>query len=1106
MALKFKEKKTLNLTEIAKEIRSYWFDNHIFEKSLKDREGQATFTFYEGPPSANGKPGIHHALGRTIKDLFCRYKTMQGYQVRRQGGWDTHGLPVELQVENRLGIKKDDIGKTISVAHYNAECRRDVMQFQGNWEELTQLLGFWLDLENPYITYHPDYIQSLWWLFSQLWNKGLVYQGYTIQPYSPAAGTGLSSHELNQPGTYKGVKDTSVTAQFWRRDADEFLLAWTTTPWTLPSNSALAVGEEIDYLRVDTFNPYTAEPIRVVLAENCLPRFFSVEGADMDMHFEAGQKQLPYRIAEKIKGRMLVGARYEQLLPYVQPADEGDPFRVIAGDFVTTEEGTGIVHIAPTFGADDMRVAKDANIPPITVADPENPDRQIPLVDKEGRFVAQMGEFARRYVKNYTDDPDYQSVDVDIAVKLKKENRAFRVEKYHHNYPHCWRTDKPVLYYPLESWFIRTTKFKDRMLELNRKINWKPASTGAGRFGNWLENLVDWNVSRSRYWGTPIPIWTTGDGREQRCIGSYDALRAAVDHAIEAGYEQPRIEDDFDPHRPFVDAITLVSESGRPMKRIPEVMDVWFDSGAMPYAQWSYPFKNKEVFAANFPADFIAEGIDQTRGWFFTLHALAVMLFDEVAYRNVMANGLVLDKDGNKMSKRLGNAVDPFETLETYGPDAVRWYMVHNAQPWDNLRFDLRGLDETRRKFFGTLHNTYSFFALYANIDGFRYAEKEVPLAERTELDRWIISLLHSLIAEVEEALERLEPTMAVRAIQQFITDDLSNWYVRLSRRRFWKGEYEADKIAAYQTLYQCLESCARLMAPLAPFYGDWLFQALNVVTGRDGASSVHLSTFPKASDGCIDRELEARMALAQDISSQVLSLRKREQIKVRQPLEKIMIPVLNQAQRRRIREVESLICSEVNVKEIAFIEEEGVLVKSVKPDFKKLGPKLGRQMKAVKARINQMHQEEIARLEQQGRIDLGLPDGTTVELTTDEVEVKPRDIPGFLVSSSDKATVALDITITDALAQEGLVRELVNRIQQMRKEQALEVTDHIELYLEPLEPVQKAVKAYEHYLRQETLTDKLEFSQPLSTRTRIEIDDLNLHIALNKIHNGNHS
>lgn len=1100
--MKFKEQKTLNLTEIAKEIRSHWNDNDIFERSIKDREGQPTFTFYEGPPSANGKPGIHHALGRTIKDLFCRYKTMQGYQVRRQGGWDTHGLPVELQVENRLGIKKDDIGKTVSVADYNAECRKDVMQFQGHWEALTGLLGFWLDMEHPYVTYHSDYIQSLWWLFQQLWDRDLVYQGYTIQPYSPAAGTGLSSHELNQPGTYKDVKDTSVTAQFKRLDADEFLLAWTTTPWTLPSNSALAVGEEIDYVRVDTFNPYTAEAVRVVLAEHCLPRFFSEEGAEMEMRFEAGQKKLPYRVAEKIQGRDLVGARYEQLLPYVKP-EEGDPFRVIAGDFVTTDEGTGIVHIAPTFGADDMRVARAADIPPIMVPDPDYADRRIPLVDKEGRFVAQMGEFARRYIKNYTDDPNFQSVDVDIAVKLKRENRAFRVEKYNHNYPHCWRTDKPVLYYPLESWFIRTTQFKDRMLELNRTINWKPASTGSGRFGNWLENLVDWNVSRSRYWGTPIPIWATDDGSQYRCIGSFAELREAVDAAIDAGYEQPRIADDFDPHRPYVDSIILVSASGKPMKRIPEVMDVWFDSGAMPYAQWAYPFRNQALFEKNFPADFIAEGVDQTRGWFFTLHALAVMLFDDVAYRQVIANGLVLDKDGNKMSKRLGNAIDPFETLETYGADAARWYMVHNAQPWDNLRFDLKGVDETRKKFFGTLHHTYAFLALYANIDGFQYSEEDVPRAERTELDRWIISLLHTLVGEVVTHLEGLEPTQAVRAIQAFVTDDLSNWYVRLSRRRFWKGDYGQDKIAAYQTLYQCLETVARLMAPFAPFYSDWLFLSLHRVTGQDHAASVHLSTFPKPEDAAVDKDLEARMALAQDISSQVLSLRKREHIRVRQPLGKIMIPVLDEDQKRRIREVEDLICSEVNVKEIEFLEEEGVLVKTIKPDFKKLGPKFGKQMKAVKARIDRMSPSEIAHLEQEGRIDLSLEGGETAELTLEEVSVKPQDIPGFLVSSSARATVALDLTITEDLAQEGMVRELVNRIQQLRKDYALEVTDHIHLELEPVAAIQKAVRAFEHYLRQETLTDELKFKKPEPSGEQVTIDDLSFQVALQKVTHG---
>ncbi|MGB0429587.1 MAG: isoleucine--tRNA ligase, partial [Bacteroidia bacterium] len=923
----YNEYKNLDLQKIATEVLAHWKENQVFEKSISTREGNPAFTFFEGPPSANGIPGIHHVLGRTIKDIFCRYKTLKGYKVLRKGGWDTHGLPVELQVEKRLGLKKDDIGDKISVADYNKECRQDVMQFKGIWEDLTEKMGYWVDMENPYITYEKKYIETVWSLLKRLFDKDLLYKGYTIQPYSPAAGTGLSSHELNQPGCYKNVKDVSCTAQFKLANTDnEYFLAWTTTPWTLPSNAALAVGPKIDYLKVDTVNPYTLESIKVYIAKNLLGKYFKPEGANKDFsEFKKNDKVIPYRVIEELKGKDLVGKRYEQLLDYVTP--KGDAFRVIEGDFVTTEDGTGIVHIAPTFGADDQRVALKQNIPGITVTDPKNHRKQIPLVDKEGKFVAEMGEFANRYVKNYTDDTNYVDVNIDICVKLKLENRAFRVEKYEHNYPHCWRTDKPVLYYPLEAWFIKTTAFKDRLVELNNTINWKPAHTGSGRFGNWLENLVDWNLSRSRFWGTPLPIWKTEDESEFKCIGSIDELRAEVEKAKLAGIDNADIDDNFDLHRPYVDDLILVSESGKQMKRFPDVIDVWFDSGAMPYAQWHYPFENQESFGQNFPADFIAEGVDQTRGWFFTLHTIATMLFDDVAFKNVIANGLVLDKDGNKMSKRLGNSIDPFKTIDNYGPDALRWYMVHNAQPWDNLKFDLSGVDEVKRKFFGTLHNTYQFFALYANIDGFKFEEDELTADQRPEIDRWILSELNSLIKQVDNNLNQYDPTKAIRAIHDFTLDYLSNWYVRQSRRRFWKGEYTNDKISAYQTLYTCIETICKLGSVFAPFYLDRVFLDLNATSQKDKSESVHLSEFPIANDELIDKKLEERMELAQKVSSLGLGLRKKAKLRVRQPLQKILIPALSDDLKQQFSLIHDLVMAELNVKEIELIDDSNQIL-----------------------------------------------------------------------------------------------------------------------------------------------------------------------------------
>ncbi|MEX0968509.1 MAG: isoleucine--tRNA ligase [Bacteroidia bacterium] len=1123
--MKYKEHKSLDLTAISEEILKYWEKHDIFQKSIRTREGQPPFVFYEGPPSANGMPGIHHVLGRTIKDIFCRYKTLQGFKVERKGGWDTHGLPVELQVEKRLNIRKEDIGEKISVADYNAECRKDVMKFKGVWDDLTRKIGFWLDLDNPYLTYEPDYIESIWWLLKQLFDKGLLYRGYTIQPYSPAAGTGLSSHELNQPGCYREVKDVTVVAQFKVIGQENtYFLAWTTTPWTLPSNAALAVGKNIDYVKIKTYNRYTHQPVELILGKDSVGKYFNPEGAELDFDsYDEGQKIIPYRVTGEMKGSDLEGMHYEQLLPYVQP--EGDAFRVVTGDFVSTEEGTGIVHIAPTFGADDYLVAKQKDIPAITVTDPKNPLKQIPLVDRTGKFVEQVADFAGRYVKDYTDEDGYTDVNIDIVVKLKQENKAFLVEKYVHNYPHCWRTDKPILYYPLESWFVKTTAYRDKLIEKNNQINWQPESTGKGRFGNWLENLVDWNLSRSRYWGTPLNVWLTEDGSEMKCIGSMDELRAEVQKAIEAGFAQKPIADDFDPHRPFVDEVVLVSDNGMEMRRVPDVIDVWFDSGAMPYAQLHYPFENQDVLQSQFPADFIAEGVDQTRGWFFTLHVLGVLLFDSEAYRNVVANGLVLDKNGEKMSKRKGNVVDPFMTIEKYGADATRWYMVHNSQPWDNLKFDLEGVDESRKKFFGTLFNVYSFFALYANIDGFeqhppappqesgvlRTLEGGVQLQDRPELDRWIISRLHSLIQEVTTSFDNYEPTRAARAIQDFVLDHLSNWYVRLARRRFWKGEMTADKKAAYETLQECLVAVSQLMSPIAPFFSDWLYKNLTdhireKAQPKDALQyeSVHLTLLPKARAEWMDPVLEKQMELAQEISSLTLSLRKQQKIRVRQPLNRIIIPVLNPENRSHIERVKDLILNEVNVKDLEFIDDtSGIIVKKLKADFKKLGPKFGKQMKAVQQALQELSQKEIAQLEVEGSISLAI-EGDTAVVRLDEVEILSDEMPGWLIATSGGLTVALDVTLTPELKNEGLSRELVNRIQNLRKEKDFDVTDHIKIEIKQQEPLAQAVKQYNSYICAETLADSLVLTDSSngSGFDTVQVEDLNVLIKLKKAKN----
>ena len=1113
---KYKEYKNLNYAELADNILAYWKENKIFQESIDSRSGNPTFTFYEGPPSANGTPGIHHVMARTVKDIFCRYKTLKGFQVKRKGGWDTHGLPVELQVEKELGITKEDIGKKISVEEYNQKCREAVMKFKDEWDDLTMRMGYWVDLDNPYVTFERDYMETLWHLLKKFFDKGLLYKGYTIQPYSPAAGTGLSSHELNQPGCYRDVKDTSITAQFKVKkneqsaflfDSDEEdvrAIAWTTTPWTLPSNCALAVGEKIDYVKVKTFNQYTHKPVSVVLAKDLVGKHFSEKAKDLALaDYKEGDKLIPFEIAAEFKGKELVEVRYEQLFKYVTNDNlEQNAFRIIPGDFVTTEDGTGIVHTASVFGADDFRVAQQNNVPAVLVTDELG--QEVPLVDKQGKFVSEVTDFAGRYVKEeyYDDetrnDKDFKPTDVLIAIKLKEENNAFKVEKYEHSYPHCWRTDKPVLYYPLDSWFIKTTAMKDRLVELNKTINWKPASTGEGRFGNWLENLVDWNLSRSRYWGTPLPIWVTEDRQEQKCIGSLTELREEVNKSVEAGFMNAELPEDFDLHRPYVDDVVLVSESGQKMFREPDLIDVWFDSGAMPYAQWHYPFENQQVFAENYPADFIAEGVDQTRGWFFTLHAIAGMLFDKVAFKNVIANGLVLDKNGNKMSKRLGNAINPFETLSKYGPDATRWYMISNANPWDNLKFNLEGVTEVQRRFFGTLVNTYSFFALYANLDGFSFEDDYIKLTDRTESDRWVLSKLNSLIKLVEKAYEEYEPTRATRLIQDFVSDDLSNWYVRLNRKRFWKGEYNEDKKAAYQTLYECLETISILAAPVAPFYMDKLFQDLNEVSGRSNAKSVHLVDFPSADDAVIDAALEQRMYLAQHISSLVHSIRKSQMIKVRQPLSKILVPILNAETRSHIEAVEDLILSEVNVKAVEYIDDaSGVLVKNVKPNFRKLGKQFGPKMKQVSAIINQWGQEEIAKIEKEQSITIDL-EGEQVTLGLEDVEITSEDIPGWSVATEDGITVALDISIDDDLKREGIARDLVNRIQNLRKDKGLDVQDKIKIAVEGNDSlVNDAINQNKEYICQETQATALEIQENVADATELEIDDLRIKLSI---------
>ena len=1097
---KYQEFKQLNLPEFEKAVLLYWKQNDVFKKSVSERNENNPFVFYEGPPSANGTPGIHHVLSRALKDLFCRYKTMQGFRVERKSGWDTHGLPVELSVEKLLGITKEDIGKKITVEEYNERCKLQVMQFKNQWEELTDIMGYWVDMENPYITYDKNFIESLWYILKTLYDKNLLYKGYTIQPYSPAAGTGLSSHELNQPGTYKPLKDTTIVAQFkvikdnhaahpklFAGHDEVFFLAWTTTPWTLPSNCALAVGKDITYQQIETYNQYTGKHISVVLAQDRVAAYFKEENKT---HTLDPENKSSWKIVSEFKGKDLAGIQYEQLLPYQQPTT-GDAFKVIVGDFVTTEDGTGIVHIAPSFGADDFRVAKQNNIGSLT------------LVDKEGKFVDGVGPFSGLFVKNYKDDEKWENPDVLIAIHLKETNRAFKVEKYEHNYPHCWRTDKPIIYYPLDSWFIRTTAAKERLIELNKTINWKPQSTGEGRFGQWLENLVDWNLSRSRYWGTPLPIWRTEDGTEEICIGSFEQLQEEINKAkdlnphLPADYDARKV---LDPHRPYVDAIVLRSASGKPMQRESDLIDVWFDSGAMPFAQLHFPFENKDVFAKNFPADLIAEGVDQTRGWFFTLHVIATLMNDSVAYKNVISNGLVLDKNGNKMSKRLGNGVDPFSTIYKYGADATRWYMITNAQPWDNLKFDNEGIVEVQRKFFGTLYNTYSFFALYANIDGFDFSQKEIPMQQRAELDRWVISLLNSLIKECESSLNDYEPTRAGRAIQDFVNDHLSNWYVRLSRRRFWKSDDSADKSAAYQTLYTCLQTISQLMAPIAPFMSEWLYRNLNDVTGKNTSDSVHLTLFPKAEEQLIDTELEASMALAQEISSTVLSLRKKENIKVRQPLSKIMIPVLNAQVQRQIEHVGELIKSEVNIKTIEFIaEDSGVITKKIKPNFKALGPKLGAEMKTIAAQISAFTQQQIAELEKSGNYAIETANKTFV-ISLEDVEILSEDIPGWLVANAGHVTVALDVTITPALKEEGYAREFVSQLQRMRKEMNLEITDRIGVDFEAVDmELSGALLNYKQYICAEILADTLEQVASLPESEAISVNDISIKVLIKK-------
>ena len=1134
MIVKFPEHKGLDLPKVAEEILNYWEKNDVFKKSVSTRQGKTPYVFYEGPPSANGLPGVHHVLARAIKDIFPRYKTMKGYQVKRKAGWDTHGLPIELGVEKELGITKEDIGTSISVEDYNAACRKAVMRYTDVWNDLTQRMGYWVDMDDPYVTYKSKYMESVWWLLKEIYKKKLLYKGYTIQPYSPKAGTGLSSHELNQPGTYQNVTDTTVVAQFkamseklpsfLQNKGDIYFLAWTTTPWTLPSNTALTVGPKINYVLVTTFNQYTFERINVILAEKLVEYQFSGKFkkldtiSDLDL-YQCGDKKIPYYIGTSFKGSDLIGITYEQLLSYAIPHDNPEnAFRVISGDFVTTEDGTGIVHTAPTFGADDAIVAKQAKpeIPPMLVKDDNG--NLVPLVNLQGKFRPEMKELAGKYVKNeyYLEgEVPERSVDVELAIKLKEENKAFKVEKYKHSYPNCWRTDKPILYYPLDSWFIKVTDIKDKMVDLNETINWKPKSTGTGRFGNWLANANDWNLSRSRYWGIPLPIWRTEDGTEEICIGSVEELKNEMNKSVQAGLLTKDIFESFeignnteenydkiDLHKNIVDGITLVSESGKAMKRESDLIDVWFDSGSMPYAQWHYPFENKTLIDNNisFPADFIAEGVDQTRGWFYTLHAIGTMVFDSVAYKNVVSNGLVLDKNGQKMSKRLGNATDPFQTLDTYGADATRWYMIMNANPWDNLKFDLDGIEEVKRKFFGTLYNTYSFFTLYANLDQFKYIETDIPNEVRPEIDRWILSELHTLIQKVDAFYSDYEPTKAARAISEFTQDYLSNWFVRLSRRRFWKGNYETDKISAYQTLYTCMLTVAKLGAPIAPFFMDRLYLDLNLVTGKESFESVHLSNFPVCDNNLIDLELERKMEAAQTISSLVLSLRAKQKIKVRQPLQKIMIPTSNVSEKEAILAVSDLIKSEVNVKEIQVLgDASDILVKQIKPNFKVLGPRFGSDMKAIAQKIQNFDSNDIKNIEEKGKLDVEIH-GKIIILELSDVEITSRDIEGWLVASSGRLTVALDVTLTEDLKQEGIARELVNRIQNLRKESGFELTDRIAVQFQKDEHIINAINNNLEYLKTETLTDELEILDDLKNGMEIAFDDVNTKLIIQKI------
>jgi len=1142
MSSKYREFSHLNLPAMEQEILALWNEQQAFEKSMSVREGAPHFVFYEGPPSANGMPGIHHVISRTLKDLVCRYKTMQGFQVKRKGGWDTHGLPIELGVEKELGITKEDIGKKISVEEYNQKCREAVLRYKDKWDDITRKMGYWVDLNDPYITFDNKYVETLWWILSTLYKKGLLYESVSIQPYSPAAGTGLSSHELNMPGTYKMVKDTSVVAMFkavrdgkteflFKAVSDElraaselpevFFMAWTTTPWTLPSNLGLTVGGNINYVLVKTFNAYTHLPVNVVLAKDLLGKYFKLEGETADFSaYKEGDDLLPWQILAEFKGSQIEGAQYEQLLPFEannlesigHSIPDAKPFRVLVDSFVTTEDGTGIVHTAPDFGADDYKVGSKYGIGYFTGINEYGKREKLVLVDKQGKFVDGVGEFSNRYVKNYKDDPAYVDVNVDISVKLKKENRAFKVEKYEHNYPHCWRTDKPVLYYPLGAWFIKTTALKDKMVELNKTINWKPKSTGEGRFGNWLENMVDWNLSRSRFWGTPLPIWKTEDEREMVCIGTIAELNAAIKKANEVlGGDVNKHylhEGILDLHKPYVDEIVLVSPSGKPMKRVPDLIDVWFDSGAMPYAQWGLDYDKvaagdprpfKAPFGQSYPADFIAEGVDQTRGWFYTLHAISSLLYESVAYKTCVSNGLVLDKNGNKMSKRLGNVIDPFKTIEQFGADATRWYLITNASPWDNLKFDLEGIKEVQRKFFGTLYNTYQFFALYSNVDGFAFKEAYIPLEERPEIDRWILSSLNSTIRKVEEYMNDYEPTQAGRVMEEFVDEHLSNWYVRLCRRRFWKGEYEQDKICAYQTLYECLETLAKLMAPISPFFSDMLFRNLNAVTGRYAEQSVHHVLFPKANQAAIDSSLEERMRLAQDISSLVLSLRKTAKFKVRQPLQKVLVPVFNPAVKEQIGRVEDLIKSEVNVKEIQYLTEDtGFIKKKIKPNYTALGKKLGGKMKAVAAALAGFTQEDISGLEKEGSISLFI-DNEPLILQVNEVEITSEDIPGWMVANKDSLTVALDVTVTPELINEGNARELVNRIQKIRKDNGYELTDRIAVQVTDNQDLKQSIAQFNNYICAEILADTLELVSELPNGIEIEVNDISLKVFVTK-------